>query len=297
MSLATSSAATRAPVRMATPLRGDGLRHRLGDGAHAALRQREAGGVAGGLAGEAVEQQHQRVRRARPHPGAEHGVVGEDALQPVVAELVVEHVGDVREQDAQELAQVVAAHGAQLQAEHRELRGLVAGAPGEARRGEVPERLQRAGVAQQPGAQRRPGGAVGRGAETLAEGAVEAQVVAGRRERGGGEVDRREGEAVAGELEARLDTRVEEVQQVRDGADAVAARELDGPGGAADTRAGLEQQHAAAGAREAAGGGKAVAAAPDDDGVKGRHRLRSCRGLACGRRAGSRRRRCGRGRP
>ena len=65
-------------------LRGDGLRHRLGDGAHAALRQREAGGVAGGLAGEAVEQQHQRVRRARPHPGAEHGVVGEDALQPVV---------------------------------------------------------------------------------------------------------------------------------------------------------------------------------------------------------------------
>ena len=62
----------------------DRLRHRIGDGAHAALRQREAGGVAGGLAGEAVEQQHQRVRRARPHPGAEHGVVGEDALQPVV---------------------------------------------------------------------------------------------------------------------------------------------------------------------------------------------------------------------
>ena len=53
-SFATSSAATRAPVRMVDALRRDRLRHRLGDGAHAALRQREAGGLAGGLAGEAV---------------------------------------------------------------------------------------------------------------------------------------------------------------------------------------------------------------------------------------------------
>ena len=143
-------------------LRGDRLRHRLGDGAHAALRQREAGGVAGGLAGQAVvaaasassasaaRSRRRARRRGRGRPSAGRRSARRRARR-----------------------RRWRAGGAGTRAGRRgpwraSLRPSIASfaislpAPlAEARRGQLLERPQHAGVAQQPRAQRRPGGAVG----------------------------------------------------------------------------------------------------------------------------------------
>ena len=85
------------------------LRHGIGDRTHAAARQCQARLHAIRRTGEAVVEKQERIRRARPQMRAERRVEGDDALQPLVRQFVVEHVGDIDEDQAQELAHVVAA--------------------------------------------------------------------------------------------------------------------------------------------------------------------------------------------
>ena len=106
--------------------------HRLADRAHAALGDREPG-VARGLAGEAVQQREHGIVRARPEVRAEHGVEGERALEQRRLEDLLEHVVDVDAGDAQELAHVLAAEQADVEAERGRAHEVGAPAAAEAR--------------------------------------------------------------------------------------------------------------------------------------------------------------------
>ena len=76
------------------------------------------------LAGQAIVEAEQRGRRARAEMAAERRVEGEQALQPVVRKLLVEHVGDIHQQHAQEVAHVLLAEPLQRQAGLAEGSGL-----------------------------------------------------------------------------------------------------------------------------------------------------------------------------
>ncbi len=214
----------------------------------------------------------QRGRRARPEMAAEHGVEGQQPLQPVVAQMLVDDVGDVHQEHPQEVAHVLLAEPAQRQRRHAERRAVGEARPVERRRSPRQERLEDAGIAQELGAQRRPGRRLGRAgaAEPLAIGAVQRQRRAAGCQRHRGDAAGRAGvEPVALQLERRHHFRVKPVDQMGDrrhpeaGGEfmrAGARRRAPGRPPAAST---LRPELA-----EHRGGDQPVVAAADDDRVK-----------------------------
>ena len=84
---------------------------------------------------------------------AERGVEGEQAAQPLVCQMLVEHVGDVHQQHAQEVAHVLLAEPAQRQCDKAEAGALRKRHAVEVGRPPRQQRLHDAGVADQLGAQ------------------------------------------------------------------------------------------------------------------------------------------------
>ena len=79
--------------------------------------------------GQTVEKKQQRIGRARAEMRAEHRIEGDDALQAVILQFVIEHVGDIDQHEAQEFAHVVAAEAPDLEAEAGQASSFLAGSP------------------------------------------------------------------------------------------------------------------------------------------------------------------------
>ena len=207
------------------------------------------------------------VVRARSEVRAQHGVERERALEQRRLEDLLEHVVDVDAGDAQELAHVLAAEQADVEAERGRAHEVRAPAAAEPRRLAVVLLRQDARELQHARVVLGEPGAVVVGQRAGLELAVlETRCSPRGRERDGLEALRaRQLEAVRGELELARDARIEQVQEVRAGRDAEARRELARDGGAADLGRGLEHEHFATGAREIGGAGEAVVAGADDD--------------------------------
>ena len=260
-------------------------RHRPRHGAHPAARQRR------GPHGEAVEVEDQRARRARAEPGAQRRVEGQEAAQPIVAKVVLHDVGDVDQHEAQELPEVGPPHPAQAEARARQRPERAS--PRRPRRRRPAQRRQGRGVAREPPAELVPAGA-------LVPGQPRGASIGLQRQRLGAEGDggqrRPRGQSVIGERHGLGYARVERVQDVRQGRDAVARRELGRRGAAARRVLGLQHRHRGAAPRQPRGAGQPVGAAADHDHLRGRHRRHASRGPSS-RRAGSRPRRCAPARP
>ncbi|MGB5796509.1 MAG: hypothetical protein WBH51_12060 [Mycolicibacter algericus] len=153
---------------------------RIDNSTHPAARHGLGTRNAVDLAGEAVIKAEQRGRRARTEMRAEHGVEGQQTLQPVVRKLFVDKVGDVHQQYAQEIAHVLAAEPLQRQRRAAERELVAERQAGKIGRAAGKHRLQHPGIAQKLRAQGLPCRLLGRAraGKRLAIGAVQDEVVA-----------------------------------------------------------------------------------------------------------------------
>ena len=144
---------------------------------------------------------------------AEHRVEGDQALEPVIAQLILKHVIDVDEHEAHELAQAVAAHAAECEAVAHQIPDIGAMVPGQAGWRHLLEGREQRGIADEIGPERRPGFPVGggeRAVDGFTEGAAEDEMITASRERRAGDVlfcpFQPVGAQVEGGLEAGVDT-------------------------------------------------------------------------------------------
>ena len=148
----------------------------------------------------------------------------------------------------------------------------------EPRRRHLLEGAEHGGKAHQSRAQFAPGhllAVIDLAAERLAIGAVELQMIAGGRQRRRRDIARRIGKPVRLEIESVLDAAVEQVEEMRDGADLESGREFLRARAAAQFRCAFEHQNLEPALCEPGRGGEPVGAAADDDRIIGRHRARS----------------------
>ena len=105
------------------------------------------------FAGEPIVEAEQRGGRTRPEMAPERRVEGEQPAQPVVLEMLVEHVGDVHQQHAQEVAHVLLAEPPEVERDEAEAGRLRQRHAFEVRRPLRQQRLQYAGIADELRAQ------------------------------------------------------------------------------------------------------------------------------------------------
>ena len=128
-------------------------RHGVGQLPHATAWQQDVGAH-----GELIEKQDQRVGRTGAGPCPQGRIKSQKAAQPVVGQIILDHIGDVDQDHPQELAEIVAAKGADAKAEAGEAAPFITFG-GKARRRQGPERRQNPGK----GAEFRVKGGEGRG--------------------------------------------------------------------------------------------------------------------------------------
>ncbi len=263
--------------------------HRLGQRGHSAARQAQRALTPPCRPGQADKPGQHRIGRARAQPGPQRGIEGQRALEKRRAQLVIEKVEDIGQEDAAQFAEFCRAHHPGLQPDQRKFHERVPRPRRRARRRHRVERRQHGGKAQKACAQFGPGPDVGRvhgTGQAFAQDPLHPQVVAVGGQRRGGQGRGRPGQAVAGKVHPFGHTRIKVVGQMGQRRRPAARR-----------RPGLEQQHLRPAPRQTVRGGKAVRACADDDGVRRWHRRRSCGRRAGAGRAAPRARHCAPARP